>query len=53
MSKDEKNKLVLLVCTTFIVFLFVLIVKALDNEQPSIEDVMTNNGPTIHDFIEQ
>lgn len=53
MSKDEKNKVVLLVCAACFIFLFVLIVKALDNEQPSIEDVMTNNGPTIHDFIEQ
>lgn len=53
MSEENKGKFVNYACIILVVFLFILVLKALDNEQPSVEDVMTNNGPTISDFLEQ
>lgn len=53
MSSEGKKRVVMVVCALLFLALFLLVIKSLDNAQPSVEDVMTNNGPTIHDFIEQ
>ena len=46
-----KDKFIIYVFIGIMIILFGLIVFNHDKEQPSVEDVMTNNGPTISDFI--
>ncbi len=48
-----KDKFVLFVFIGVVAVVFVSVMMALDNSQPSIEDVMTNNGISIEEIMDQ
>lgn len=51
---DWKKQFVAYVCAGLLFIVFIFVCFALNNkEQPSVEDIMTNDGPSIYDFLEK